>query len=173
MGEKKLTVLIFILFASSLLLFQNCGINNFTAGGNGDPHEGLDTVDTIIDNPTGSPIGQNPDAGNPPGNETSKPGKEIEYVCELEGNEFQTLSFGTQSGHPRIFVSDTGESEKQFFWDHKSLNARHEIYQPISDKTILEIVFFDQQNLRLEVDYFRQNESLTATGTCKEAKPSR
>ena len=158
---------------SSLLLFQNCGINNFTAGGNGDPHEGLDTIDTIVDTPTGTPVGQNPDAGNPPGNETSKPEKDIEYLCGLEGNEFQTLAFGTQAGQPRIFISDTGESEKQFFWDHKSLRARHEIYEPISDKTILEIIYFDQQSLKVEVDYFRKNDSFTAIGSCKEVTPSR
>ncbi|MCB0377265.1 MAG: hypothetical protein KDD33_02115 [Bdellovibrionales bacterium] len=48
MGEFKKIVLLVLVYTAPVFFFQNCGVSNFTANGNGSPHEGLETGDTDI-----------------------------------------------------------------------------------------------------------------------------
>lgn len=147
------------------MLFQNCGAHNYVAGGNGDPHEGIDGGDSVVvvnppntpTNPPDGDISYNPGIPTPP-----------EWLCNMNSRDIHTLEFRVDRGEPTIKVATYNGTPYHFFWDKNSVQALHEIYTPISNSIILETIYFDQMNGEVVANYFMNDKAYTLEGQCKK-----
>lgn len=118
---KRYWIRILITGTLAIALFQNCAAENFTAHGNGSPHEGIHGPDSDSSLPTtGRPVsggpGGNPQIDNPPSNGGTNPNTQF-----------------PSTGDPNVS-------------DHKLANIENACFQTSSDAAIAEVYFGKNAN---------------------------